>query len=100
MNSIAAYVLTMAGVTLAIRYLPLVLLRREITNPFIRSFLYYTPFVTLSVMVFPAVLHSTAHVESAALGTVAAALLALKSGNLMLVTAVAGLVALGMEMML
>ena len=90
----------MAGVTFAIRYLPLVLLRGEITNPFVRSFLYYTPFVTLSVMIFPAVLRSTAHVESAALGTVAAAVLALRSGNLMLVTAVAALAALGMELAL
>ncbi len=100
MNTIILYILTMAGVTFAIRYLPLVLLRGEITNPFVRSFLYYTPFVTLSVMIFPAVLRSTAHVESAALGTVAAAVLALRSGNLMLVTAVAALAALGMELAL
>ena len=43
----------------AVRALPLTLLRKEITNPFIRSFLYYVPYVTLSVMTFPAILQAT-----------------------------------------
>ena len=39
-----------------IRILPLTLIRRKIRNPFIRSFLYYVPYVTLAVMTFPAIL--------------------------------------------
>ena len=35
------------------------LLRRQITNRFIRSFLYYVPYVTLSVMTFPAITEAT-----------------------------------------
>lgn len=89
MNSIFPYILTMAAVTFAVRALPLLLLRKEIQNPFIRSFLYYVPFVTLSVMVFPAVLHSTSSMVSAALGTVAASLLALYGGNLIQVAMLA-----------
>ena len=49
------YILIMAAVTLAIRILPLTLLRRRIESPFIQSFLYYVPYVTLAVMTFPAI---------------------------------------------
>jgi len=49
----------MAGVTYAIRVLPLTLIRRQIKNRFLRSFLYYVPYVTLAVMTFPAILEAT-----------------------------------------
>ncbi len=49
----------MSAVTIAIRVLPLTLIRGEIKNNFIRSFLYYVPYVTLAVMTFPAIIHST-----------------------------------------
>ena len=55
----------MAVVTYLIRVLPLVLIRREIKSPFIRSFLYYVPYVTLSVMTFPAILGATNVIWSA-----------------------------------
>ena len=48
------YILIMAGVTYLIRVIPLTLIRREIKNPLIRSFLFYVPYVTLAVMTFPA----------------------------------------------
>lgn len=48
--------LVMAATTYAIRALPLLLIRREIKQPFIRSFLYYVPYVTLTVMTVPAAL--------------------------------------------
>ncbi|MBE5786517.1 MAG: AzlD domain-containing protein [Clostridiales bacterium] len=54
------YILVMAGVTYLIRMLPLTLIRRPITSRFIKSFLYYVPYVTLSVMTFPAILTGTA----------------------------------------
>ena len=49
------YIFVAAGVSLLIRTLPLTLIRRQITNPFLRSFLYYVPYVTLAVMTFPAI---------------------------------------------
>ena len=49
----------MSAVTLSIRILPLTLIRFEIKNQFIKSFLYYVPYVTLAVMTFPAILHAT-----------------------------------------
>ena len=38
------YILVMAGVTYLIRMLPLALAKKEITNPFIKSFLFYVPY--------------------------------------------------------
>ena len=43
----------------SVRALPMILLRNNIRNRFIRSFLYYVPYVTLSVMTFPAILQAT-----------------------------------------
>ena len=42
------YILVVAVVTYLIRVLPLTLIRREIKNRFLRSFLYYVPYVTLA----------------------------------------------------
>ena len=53
------YILIMAAVTFVIRVLPLTLIRRQIKNQFIRSFLYYVPYVTLAVMTFPAIMQAT-----------------------------------------
>lgn len=53
------YILVMAVTTFAIRVLPLTLIRKKIENRFLRSFLYYVPYVTLAVMTFPAIIEST-----------------------------------------
>ena len=55
-HNIYIYILVMAGVSYLIRMLPLTLIRKEIKNKTIRSFLYYVPYVTLAVMTFPAIL--------------------------------------------
>ena len=60
----------MSAVTIAIRILPLTLIRGEIKNQFIRSFLYYVPYVTLAVMTFPAIVHSTQSEISGALALI------------------------------
>ena len=56
MSSNFLYILVMAGTTYLIRVLPMTLIRREIKNRFLRSFLYYIPYVTLAVMTFPAIM--------------------------------------------
>ncbi len=58
-HNIYIYLGIMAAVTYAIRVLPLTLIRRQIRNRFLRSFLYYVPYVTLAVMTFPAILDAT-----------------------------------------
>ena len=51
-HDINTYILIASAVTLAIKILPLTLIRGEIKNRTIRSFLYYVPYVTLAVMTF------------------------------------------------
>lgn len=46
-------------VSYLIRVLPLTLIRKPIKNRFIKSFLYYVPYITLSVMTFPAIVEAT-----------------------------------------
>lgn len=72
----------MAGVTYLIRLLPLTIFRKEIKNRFVRSFLHYMPYVTLSVMTFPAILSATGSVTSSTIGFVAALIIAWIDGNL------------------
>ena len=50
-HNIYIYILITALVSYGIRMLPMVLLRKEIKSSFIRSFLYYVPYVTLAVMI-------------------------------------------------
>ena len=59
MRDIWIYIAVMSAVTIAIRLTPALLLRREIKNVFVRSFLFYVPYVTLSVMTFPAIVEAT-----------------------------------------
>ena len=56
---ILLYIAVMAAVTYLIRMLPLTLIRKQIKSRFIRSFLYYVPYVTLAVMTFPAIIQAT-----------------------------------------
>lgn len=76
MSSTYMYLFVMAGVTYLIRVLPLTLIRKEIKNNFIRSFLYYVPYVTLAVMIFPSILDSTASPVSGLIGFLVAVILA------------------------
>ena len=66
------YLFVMAATTYLIRVLPLTLIRKPIQNPFLRSFLFYVPYVTLAVMTFPSILTATGSVWSAWLGFAAA----------------------------
>jgi branched-subunit amino acid transport protein len=52
-------IIVMTLVTYAVRIIPLVLITKPIKNRFIRSFLYYVPYVTLAVMTFPAIIEAT-----------------------------------------
>ncbi len=58
-HSIWIYLLAMIVVTNLIRIIPVTLIRKRIENQFIRSFLFYVPYVTLAVMTFPAIIETT-----------------------------------------
>lgn len=70
------YIACMAGVTYLIRVLPLTLIRKEIKNRTLRSFLYYVPYITLAVMTFPAILTATQSPLAAAAALVLAIVMA------------------------
>ena len=96
---IFAYIAVMALVTYLIRLLPLTLIRRRITNKYIRSFLYYVPYATLSAMTVPAILSSTGSTFSAALGFAAALFLAFRGKSLLSVAVFASAVVLVCELL-
>ncbi len=85
MNNFVWYLLVMAGVTYLIRMLPLVLVKKKITNRFIISFLYYLPYAVLTVMTVPAVFYATGNIWSAVVGFAVALILAYFGKGLMTV---------------
>lgn len=75
-GNVYIYILIMAGVSYLIRTLPLTLIRREIKSTFLKSFLYYVPYVTLAVMTFPAIVQATNSPIAGALALVVGILVA------------------------
>ena len=59
MPNLYVYVFFMFAVTYAVRILPLTLIRKPIESKFIKSFLFYVPYVTLAVMTFPAIIDAS-----------------------------------------
>ena len=94
------YLAVMAGVTYLLRLLPMLLIRKKITNRFIRSFLYYIPYSVLSVMAVPAIFHATSYVLSGIAAAVIAVILAYCKRSLITVAAGSALTALIMEIII
>lgn len=74
--TIAVYIAVMAVTTYLIRMIPFTAFRKKIKNRFFRSFLYYIPYAVLSAMTLPAIFYSTGSLITAAVGTLAALILA------------------------
>ena len=58
-HSTIIYILLAIVVTNLIRVTPMVLIKGQIHNRFVRSFLYYVPYVTLAVMTFTDIVLTT-----------------------------------------
>ena len=99
-HNIYLYMLVMASVTYLIRMLPLALIRKEIKNTTIRSFLYYVPYVTLSVMTFPAILSETGSIWSAWAALITCIVLAWRGKSLLQVAVSACLVVFILELII
>lgn len=100
MNNVYVYILVMAAVTYLIRVLPLTIVRKEIKNTYIKSFLYYVPYVTLAVMIFPAILDATATPWSALAGFITAILFAYRGASLITVSFLACLAVFVVELVM
>ena len=59
MTNAYIYILVAALVSTVIRVLPVTIFRKPIKSRFVRSFLYYVPYVTLAVMTFHAIINAT-----------------------------------------
>ena len=68
-----------------IRVLPLTLIRKPIRSRFVRSFLYYVPYVTLAVMTCPAIVEATAVPAAGIAALVVGIVAALLGGSLLTV---------------
>ena len=79
--------LLMFLVIYSVRMLPMILLRRNIKSRFIRSFLFYVPYVTLAVMTFPAIIQATDSPVSGAAALVVGLIAAWVWGDLFVVAA-------------
>ena len=80
-------ILTAALVSYAIRVLPLTLIRKPLKSVFLRSFLYYVPYVTLAVMTFPAIVQATDKLAAGVAALLVGALIAWKKGSMVTVAA-------------
>jgi len=93
-GNIYIYLLIMAGVTFLIRVLPLTLIRKPIKNRFLRSFLYYVPYVTLAVMTVPSIIEATEKPLSGLLALIAGVVAAWFGAGLFPVAVICCIVAL------
>ena len=94
------YILVAAAVSYLIRILPLTLIRKPIENRFIKSFLYYVPYVTLAVMTFPAIVQATSNPIAGTVALVIGILLSLIGAGLFPVACVCCAVVFILELFL
>ena len=99
-HNIYLYIFIMAGVTFAIRALPLTLIQKQIKNQFIKSFLYYVPYVTLAVMTFPAILYATQSPVSGVAALIFGMIFAWRGAGLFKVAVISCVVVLAVELFL
>ena len=100
MSSNWLYIGLVALVTYLIRVLPITLIQKPIKNPFIRSFLYYVPYVTLAVMTFPAIVQATQTPLAGAAALVIGIIAAWKGADLFRVAASCCVTVLILELIL
>lgn len=98
-QNIWIYIFVMAAVSYLIRMTPLALIRREITNKYLRSFLFYVPYATLAVMTFPAIMEATQKPIAGLLALLAGIVLAWKGCNLFQVAVLCCAVVFGVELL-
>lgn len=69
-QSIIVCILLAIITTNLIRVVPMLLIKGQISNRFLRSFLYYVPYVTLAVMTFPSMVQASVSPVSGAVALI------------------------------
>ena len=99
-HNIYLYIMVSALVSFAVRAVPLTLIRKKIENPFLKSFLFYVPYVTLSVMTFPAIVETTAVPIAGVLALIAGIIAARKGVSMFLVAVICCVIVFAAEMLI
>ncbi len=99
-NNVYIYIFLMALTVFLIRTLPLTILRKPIKNNTIKSFLYYVPYVTLSVMTFPAIIDATSNPFAGLIALILGIIAAYKNLGLFKVTVICCLSVLLLELII
>ena len=86
--------------TLVPRFVPFVFIKRKITSPFWKSFLFYLPYAVLAALTFPAIFYSTGSVLTAVIGTAVALVLSCFKVNMALVALISVGVVFGLGFIL
>lgn len=92
------YIIGMCLITAVIRILPLLILRHPIKNRFLRSFFHYVPYVTLSVMTFPAIVNATNSPMAGGIALIVGIVLAWIGANMITVSAACCIVVFILEL--
>ncbi|HAN42648.1 MAG TPA: branched-chain amino acid transporter [Sphaerochaeta sp.] len=92
------YIIGMCLITAVIRILPLLILRHPIKNRFLRSFFHYVPYVTLSVMTFPAIVNATNSPMAGGVALIVGIVLAWIGANMITVSAACCIVVFILEL--
>ncbi len=82
------YVIAMGATTLAMRIGPVLLIKKPIQSPYIQSFLYYVPYVTLAAMTVPAIFESTSSPAAGAMALAGGIVASWKGAPLVVVAAI------------
>lgn len=83
------FLAVMTGVTYLLRAVPFVLLKKELTSPFWKSFLAYIPYTVLAAMTVPAIFYATETRLSGICALVTAVIASLLGRGLVVVAVVA-----------
>ena len=94
------YLLILSGSTYLIRAVPFAAVRKRITNPYVRSFLYYIPYAVLAAMTLPAALYATGNIVSGAAGLLVGGVFAYRGKSLTEVAVICCLTAFLVEALL
>ena len=98
-HNIIIYILLAIIATNLIRVLPMVLIKGQIRNRFLRSFLYYMPYVTLAVMTFPDMIQTTVTPASGIVSLIAGVIAAWYGMGLFPVAAICCVIVYLMDML-
>ena len=88
-------VIIMALVSYIPRVLPLVFIKKEITNKFIRSFLYYIPYAVLACLTLPAIFYFSSNIYLSLIGTIVSIVLSLLNQKMYVVVLISVIIVFG-----